>query len=231
MMTAADLSDRWQAVMARIEKAAQASGRKASDVVLLPVSKGQDAEKIRSAILGAGFPRTMAENYSEELVEKSTVLTDLSVEWHYQGALQSRKIKKLAQVAAVLQSVARKEELEVLARLATEGARVPRFFLQVNVSGEAQKNGCSPDSLDELRDDITKLKLTKEWLGLMTVAHDVSEVGEARVRAEFERLRELRDRVFPKGQLSMGMSGDLEWAIIEGATMVRVGSDLFGSRN
>ena len=230
-MTAAELRDRWQSVMARIEKAALASGRKVGDIVLLPVSKGQDADKIRSAIVEAGFPHALGENYSDELVEKAAALADIGIEWHYQGALQSRKIKKLAQVADVLQTVARREELEVLARLATEGARVPNFFVQVNVSGEMQKNGCKPDALSALSEEIAKLKLSKNWLGLMTVAHDVSEVGEARVRAEFAALRDLRDRICPKGQLSMGMSGDLDLAIREGATMVRVGSDLFGARN
>ena len=95
-MTAAELRDRWQSVMARIEKAALASGRKVGDIVLLPVSKGQDADKIRSAIVEAGFPHALGENYSDELVEKAAALADIGIEWHYQGALQSQNQKTRA---------------------------------------------------------------------------------------------------------------------------------------
>lgn len=210
-------------LVARIEAAAQRSGRKASDVHILPVSKSQTIERLKVALAEKGFPQRLGENYFQELQDKQAALKG-AIEWHFIGPLQSRKVEEIAQRVSFIHSVCREKELKLL-----RGTTV-KFLLQVNTSGEGQKNGVPPAELPQLLQTIADLGLTSQCVGLMCLPSPLEEVGEKALRKEFALLRRLRDKELPHGGLSMGMSGDFELAIEEGSTWVRVGSLLFGAR-
>lgn len=161
----------------------------------------------------------LGENYGQELAEKAPELADTPVRWHFIGALQRNKVRKIARYVSVWQTVDRVELATEIAKRAPEAS----ILIQVNTTDEAQKSGCSPSSTPELVDRCRELGL--EVQGLMTIGPtDGSTPGPA-----FARLRELRDRLGLE-ELSMGMSGDLELAVAEGSTMIRVGTALFGPR-
>lgn len=221
------LKSRLALVLERMSVAARRAGRAPECVRLLPVTKGQPASTLKEAI-AAGFPAHFGENYLEELRLKRAAVA--GVEWHYQGRLQSRKIAEIVSVADVVQTVSRAKEVEILAAEMARQGRRPKFFLQVNVSKEAQKNGCSPADMAALLDLVAKVSLEDRLVGLMCLPSDLGGATEARLRAEFAHLRSLRDEFVPRGLLSMGMSGDFEVAIEEGSDLVRVGTALFGAR-
>jgi pyridoxal phosphate enzyme (YggS family) len=214
--------------LAAITEAERRGGRPAGSVRLLPVSKAQTAARIAEVLAHPGLPRRLGENYMDEFLAKQAApeLVGLAVEWHFIGRLQSRKVLELAATADVIHTVSRLKELELLAR----SPRVPGFLLQVNTSGAPQKGGCEPGELAPLVEQVERLGLRPRLRGLMTIPAPLEDIGEAALRAEFARLRELRDRWVAGGELSMGMSGDFELAIAEGADWVRIGSALFGSR-
>ncbi|MBS1986136.1 MAG: YggS family pyridoxal phosphate-dependent enzyme [Bdellovibrionales bacterium] len=214
-----------EGVLERIQRACLRASRRPADVNLLPVSKGQDLDSIRAFLGQARAPQRLGENYLEELVSKRTALGS-AVEWHYLGRLQSRKVLDLCASVDVIHTVSRDKEIKLLA----EAPRCPDFFIQVNVSGEAQKNGCSPAALPPLLESIEALGLTKRVRGLMALPASLEEIGETSLRKEFGCLRELRDRLLPGKALSMGMSADFELAIAEGADWIRLGTILFGQR-
>lgn len=208
--------------------ACQAAGRKPHEVSLLPVSKGQSVEKIKSFLNLNNFPQQLAENYLEELSVKQKQLPEL--QWHYQGALQSRKIEEILKHAAIIQSVSRIKELELIKKLAT--SKLMGFYIQVNISSEGQKLGASETETLELLEFIEREKLTHIFVGFMGIAAEISaNVTDAQVRAQFSALRKFRDKHAPQAKLSMGMSADYPLAIAEGADLVRVGSLIFGSRS
>jgi len=221
------LSAHLSVVLDKIETAAHKAGRAPHSVKLLPVSKSQPLEVLTEA-LAAGFPARFGENYLEELVAKRAAIT--SVEWHYQGRLQSRKIAEIVAAADVIQTVAREKELALLAAESLRQGRAPQFFLQVNVSDESQKNGVSPAELPRLLEAVARAGLSERLRGFMCLPADLEVVGEKALRMEFARLRTLRDQHLSRGELSMGMSGDFELAIAEGSDWVRVGTALFGPR-
>lgn len=209
------------------EEACAKASRKASEIEILPVSKGQDVEKIRSFLGLKNFPQQLAENYLEELSKKESLIPE--VKWHYQGALQSRKIEDVLKHASFVQSVSRVKELSFVKKLSSE--KLKGFFLQVNVSSEGQKLGASEPELKEMLEFISKEGMGGLFCGFMGIASEVSEnVSEAEVRKQFAKLRALRDQLAPTKKLSMGMSGDFHLAIAEGADIVRVGSLIFGAR-
>jgi pyridoxal phosphate enzyme (YggS family) len=214
-------------VLEAIAVAEKKAGRPSGSVKLLPVSKGQTPELLSQA-LSEGFPARFGENYLEELVAKRAAVA--GVEWHYQGRLQSRKIGEIVAHADVVQTVARAKELGILTEESRKQGRKPKFFLQMNVSSEGQKNGADPDDLPALLESVARLGLEGRLLGLMCLPSDLDIAGVDRVRAEFAALRSLRDRHLPRGELSMGMSGDFALAIEEGSDWVRVGTALFGAR-
>jgi pyridoxal phosphate enzyme (YggS family) len=211
----------------RIREAAQASQRDLSHIGLLAVSKTKPADAIREAFT-AGIT-DFGENYLQEALDKQTQLSDLPVVWHFIGPIQSNKTKPIAEHFAWVHSV---DRLKIAERLSAQRpAHLPalNICLQVNVSGEASKSGCSPDQLSALAHAVTQLPNLR-LRGLMTIPEPTDDVTEQ--RAAFARLRELQQSLnLGLDTLSMGMSHDLEAAIAEGATWVRIGTALFGARD
>lgn len=214
-------------VRERIREAAQASQRDLASIGLLAVSKTKPAAAIREAH-AAGL-RDFGENYLQEALNKQAELTDLDLIWHFIGPIQSNKTKAIAEHFHWVHSV---DRLKVAERLAAQRpAHLPPLFicLQVNVSGEASKSGCSPQELPALAQAVTQLPQLK-LRGLMTIPEPTADL--AAQHAALARLRELRDGLnLGLDTLSMGMSQDLEAAIDEGATWVRIGTALFGARD
>ena len=228
------VADRLARLRARIAAAESAAGRSPGSVRLLLATKTQDADTIRAALVadtGNPHPVLIGENRGQELVAKGPLLQDLGATTHLIGPLQSNKVNAALRWASCIESVA---SLDLAQRLATRSSGV-QVYVQVNVSGEATKHGVAPADAVELATAVGALdglRLT----GLMTVGANSRDAGE--VRAGYALLRTLRDEIIASGapgtadarELSMGMSGDLELAVAEGATVVRVGSALFGAR-
>jgi hypothetical protein len=194
-------------------------------VSLVAVSKKHPPEAIREAY-GAG-QRLFGENYVQELVDKAGALSDLpELRWHYVGHLQRNKAKHVARLGAFVETVSSARlAAELDKRAAAEDRGLP-VLIQVNVGGEAQKSGCSVDELGTLVDEV-RARRHLDLRGLMTIPPLGAEPEAS--RPHFARLRELA-ALHGLTELSMGMSGDLEVAIEEGATIVRVGTAIFGPR-
>ncbi len=196
-------------------------------IQIIPVSKAQSIQCIEDALKVPKFPRILAESYLDEALEKMSHLKEKKLEWHFIGRLQSRKIVEVAQHFSVIHTVGRLKEIENLARSAEE---MPRFFLQINISREVQKNGFPPEKISEALELCARLGIETKILGFMCLPSPLEESGEKALRAEFQELRGLRDRFFPRGFLNMGTSSDYRIAIEEGADWIRVGTTLFGER-
>ncbi|WP_313037158.1 YggS family pyridoxal phosphate-dependent enzyme [Stutzerimonas nitrititolerans] len=213
-------------VAARIREAAQAAGRDPDTVGLLAVSKTQPAEAIREAN-GAGLS-DFGENYLQEALEKQARLADLALTWHFIGPIQSNKTRAIAEHFDWVHSV---DRLKIAQRLSEQRpAELPplNVCLQVNVSGEASKSGCAPQDVAELARTIATLPNLR-LRGLMAIPEPTDDLAEQ--HAAFSRLRQLQQALnLELDTLSMGMSQDLEAAIAEGATWVRIGTALFGAR-
>lgn len=213
-------------VAARIREAAQAAGRDPDTVGLLAVSKTQPAEAIREAN-GAGLS-DFGENYLQEALEKQADLADLALTWHFIGPIQSNKTRAIAEHFDWVHSV---DRLKIAQRLSEQRpTELPplNICLQVNVSGEASKSGCAPQDVAELARTIATLPNLR-LRGLMAIPEPTDDRAEQ--HAAFARLRQLQQALaLELDTLSMGMSQDLEAAIAEGATWVRIGTALFGAR-
>jgi pyridoxal phosphate enzyme (YggS family) len=222
-----------QAVKARIARAAQAARRSPEDVALVAVSKTFPPERIAQA--HAAGQRAFGENHVQEAVEKITKLADLPLllplEWHFIGPIQSNKTGLIAARFQWVHSVEREKIAQRLNAARPEGLPRLDVCIQVNVSGEASKSGVEPGAEVALAEAIARLPRLR-LRGLMAIPEPTSDV--ARSRRRFALLRELKDGLTARGYaldtLSMGMSDDLEAAIMEGATMVRVGTAIFGPR-
>ncbi len=214
-------------VGARIREAAQASQRNFADIGLLAVSKTKPADAIREA--HAVGVRDFGENYLQEALEKQTQLADLPLIWHFIGPIQSNKTRPIAEHFDWVHSV---DRLKIAQRLSDQRpAHLPalNICLQVNISGEDSKSGCSPEELTALARAVVALPNLR-LRGLMAIPEPTDDV--AAQHAAFARLRQLRDELaLNLDTLSMGMSHDLEAAIAEGATWVRIGTALFGARD
>jgi PLP dependent protein len=219
-------------VRQRITKAAADASRDASTVTLLAVSKTFPAEDVRAAF-NAG-QRAFGENYVQEAVAKITELADLrsQVEWHFIGPLQSNKTKVVAENFDWVHSVDRLKIAERLSDQRGDNMAALNVCLQVNVSGEASKSGVTPDETLALAHAIAALPKLR-LRGLMAIPEPAGTLDEQ--RAPHRRLREIMDTLRADGleldTLSMGMSADIEAAILEGATMVRIGTAIFGARD
>jgi pyridoxal phosphate enzyme (YggS family) len=224
------LEENLRAVRARIDAAARAAGRDPSSVALLAVSKTWPADDVAS-LLAAG-QRDFGENRVQELVAKAAALPGLPVRWHFIGQLQRNKAAAVARLGAVVHSVDRPALVAVLDRAGQECPEPVPVFLQVDLGGApgdlAERGGAQPSAVPGLADaiaDAAGLRL----MGLMAVAPRGTDPLPA-----FERLAALAARVrtdHPEAvELSAGMSGDLEAAVAAGATVVRVGTALFGDR-
>lgn len=229
MIDPTELAARLAAVQARIARAAEAAGRDPRSVALLAVTKTWPAEVVRVAYdLGL---RDFGENYAGELAEKAEALRHLDgLRWHFIGHLQRNKARGVAAVAYAVQSVDSVRLAEALGARAAEQGRLLEAWVQVNVGGEAQKSGCAPDEAAAVVDAVASqpgLRLA----GLMTVPpHTDDPAGAAPYFAALLALREALGGAARLPGLSMGMTHDLEVAVAAGATVVRVGSALFGAR-
>lgn len=213
----------------RLRRAAGACGRDPAEIMLLAVSKGQSRESIRAAC-GAG-QRQFGENYLQESLAKIDALIDTGIVWHFIGALQANKTRAVAEHFAWAHAIDRERVARRLS--AQRPAQLPplNVCIEVRVSDEPGKHGVMPEALPALADAVASLPGLR-LRGLMAIPAAVDDPELQ--RAPFRRLRELRDMLNARGHrldtLSMGMSGDLEAAIAEGATIVRVGTAIFGPR-
>ena len=218
-----------QAVRSRIERAARAAGRDPSEISLLAVSKTFPASYIEDAI-EAG-QKAFGESYVQEAVKKITQVR-LQAEWHFIGPIQSNKTALIAQSFSWVHSIERAKIAQRLAAARPAGLPPLDVCIQVNVSGEASKSGVVPGderALAHVIRGLPRLRLR----GLMTIPEPTEDT--ALQRSRFALLRRLKDELCANGYrldtLSMGMSDDFEAAIAEGATIVRVGTAIFGSRD
>lgn len=207
----------------RVARAAERGGRRAEDVLLIGVSKTVDVERIRHAV-AAGI-RALGENRVQEAKEKAAVL-GRPVPWHLIGHLQTNKVKDALALFDVIHSIDRLDLARECDRRAQASGRVVDALLEVNVAGEASKGGFAPGEVAAALEAVAKLDHVRIH-GLMTIPPVVERADEA--RGWFRALRALAERHGLK-DLSMGMSADFEVAIEEGATMVRVGTAIFGAR-
>ena len=223
------LPARLQAVEARVAAAVQAAGRTPGSVTVIAVSKTFPAEVIRAA--HAQGPRHFAENYLQEALAKIEALADLDIVWHFIGPIQSNKTRPIAERFQWVHSVDRIRIAQRLSDQRPPGLPPLQLCLQVNVSGETSKNGAEPGEVPELAAAIRDLPGVR-LRGLMTIPEPTDDPALQRLR--FSTLRALLPSGTSHGQaldtLSMGMSDDLEAAIQEGATMVRIGRAIFGDR-
>lgn len=219
-----------QDVRERIRRAAEACGRDVNGIELLAVSKTWPAACVREA--AAAGQRAFGENYVQEGVDKVIELAGLGLEWHFIGPLQSNKSRPVAEHFDWVHSV---DRLKIAERLSAQRpADLPplQVCVQVNVSGEASKSGCAPGEALALCQAVAALpRITLR--GLMAIPEPTEDVAEQ--RRAFKQLKDLAATLSAAGlsldTLSMGMSHDLEAAIAEGATLVRVGTAIFGERN
>ena len=224
------LSDRIAAVHERIARAARAAGRDPSSVKLVAVSKKQPASAVREAHrLGL---RAFGENYAQELVSKAGETADLEgIEWHMIGHLQTNKARLVAPVVEMMHSVDSVYVAAELGKRAAKLGRVVQALVEVNVAKDEAKTGCSPSELQGVIDAI-RANPALELRGLMTMPPYAEDPAAARrFFAGLRALQTLHGGPSALPELSMGMSHDLEVAIGEGATMVRVGTAIFGERH
>jgi len=212
--------------------AAGAAGRDPSAIRLVAVSKTFPIEAVREAY--AAGQREFGENRVQDGLQKIGETTDLTIRWHLLGHLQTNKARKAGPAFAMVQSVDSVELIQKLDAAAAETGRAPELLIQVDLAGEATKFGASPDEVPRLFEAAGACRAASV-VGLMTLPPVPDTPEDA--RPFFRRLRELRDEWLAAGvpasmlrELSMGMSGDFEVAIEEGATIVRVGTAIFGSR-
>ncbi len=223
------IAQRLQAIRARIHSAETASGRQLNTVALLAVSKAQPAALLREAYVAG--QRLFGENYLQEALDKQAALADLDIEWHFIGPMQSNKTQAIAQYFSWVHSIDRLKIAERL-NVARPSHLAPlQICIQVNVSGEDSKSGVLPQEVHTLAEAITKLPNLK-LRGLMAIPAPTTDI--ARQRSQFGKVRELYEKLQAQGfkldTLSIGMSEDFPAAIAEGATMVRIGSAIFGAR-
>jgi pyridoxal phosphate enzyme (YggS family) len=221
------IADNVSQVDERIRAAALAAQRDPSTIGLLAVSKTKPAAALREAF-AAGL-RDFGENYLQEALSKQLELADLPLCWHFIGPIQSNKTRAIAEHFAWVHSV---DRLKIAQRLSEQRpAELPplNICIQVNVSGEASKSGCTPADLPALVAAISALPRLK-LRGLMAIPEPTADSAEQ--NAAFATVRILQDSLnLPLDTLSMGMSHDLEAAIAQGATWVRIGTALFGARD
>jgi pyridoxal phosphate enzyme (YggS family) len=220
-----DMADAIARVRERIANACERGARAPSSVQLVAVSKGHPVEAIRSAY-AAGM-RVFGENYAQELSSKASELSDLTdIRWRFIGHLQRNKIKLIEGARATVDTVDTAKLAQAISARAVGSAMEVELLLQVNVGGEAQKSGCAPEEVPRLVDVVRALP-NVTLRGLMTVAPHLQNVEAT--RPFFAQLRELAE-ASGLPELSMGMTHDLEQAVVEGATMLRIGTAIFGPR-
>ena len=223
------IAERLQAVTERLHEAESAAGRAPGTVTLVAVSKTQRADAIREA--HAAGQRVFGENYLQEALEKMTALADLSLEWHFIGPIQSNKTRPIAEHFDWVHGVDRLKIAQRLSDARPVDLAPLDICIEVNVSGEQSKGGVPPAEVRALADEVAKLPRLR-LRGLMAIPAPTSDV--ALQHGQFRMLRELLESLKTAGHaldtLSMGMSDDFPVAIAEGATIIRVGTSIFGPR-
>jgi PLP dependent protein len=220
------------AVNARIAEAARAAQRSPDSIRLLAVSKTFPADDVRAAFTAG--QRAFGENYVQEALEKIEALADLraQIEWHFIGPLQSNKTRPVAEHLDWVHSVDRLKIAQRLSEQRPDAMPPLNVCLQVNVSGEASKSGIAPEEAPALAREIAALPKLR-LRGLMSIPEPAADL--AAQREPHRMLRQLYETLRAQGfeldTLSMGMSGDLEAAVLEGATIVRIGTAIFGQRD
>lgn len=239
MHASAQLIASLTSVQARITQAARQAKRDPHSVQLLAVSKRQSAQAIRdlynaSRQIGGQAVSAFGENYVQEALAKQAELQDLPLEWHFIGPIQSNKTRDIAQHFTWVHSVDRLKVLQGLARAARTQAKVLQICLQVNISGEASKSGCAPEEVAALVEAAQAYQDVLCLRGLMCIpAPSTDEEVQSQAFARLADLQHTLQQAYPHwpwDTLSMGMSTDLEAAILQGSTWVRVGTALFGAR-
>jgi pyridoxal phosphate enzyme (YggS family) len=224
-----DIADRLTEILDRINSAALRARRNPDEIQLVAVSKTHPPSAVQQAFQAG--QRIFGESRVQELLAKAPVLSS-SIRWHFIGHLQSNKIRKLLPLCELIHGVDNPGLARDIDRIAADLGLFPRVLLEVNVSGEGTKFGFKPDELRRQIDDLLALPRVQVE-GLMAIPAPVENPED--VRPAFRLLRDLRDEISsatgtPLPVLSMGMSGDYEIAIEEGATLVRVGTAIFGHR-
>jgi len=219
-------------VRARIDAAARGAGRDPSSVRLVAVSKTFPIDAVREAY--AAGHRDFGENRVQEALEKIAASADLALRWHLLGHLQTNKARKAAAAFAMIQSLDNVELLRRLDAVAAESRHTPELLVQVDLAGEATKYGARPEEVPTIFEAAASC-VAARVVGIMTLP-PIPETPED-ARPWFRRLQDLRQGWLSAGvppgmlrEVSMGMSGDFEVAVQEGATIVRVGTAIFGSR-
>ena len=226
---ASPIADRLQQIIERIHAAERRAGRSNDVVALVAVSKTQPAQAIRQA--AAAGQQAFGENYLQEALAKQDALSDLpGLIWHFIGPIQSNKTRQISERFDWVHTVDRLRIAERLSQQRPADRPPLNVCLQVNVSGEASKSGVPLAELPELAAAVVRLPRLR-LRGLMTIPAPVTGLEQQRI--PFQILREAMAALALPGldTLSMGMSDDLEAAILEGATLVRVGTALFGPRS
>jgi pyridoxal phosphate enzyme (YggS family) len=228
----ADLRANLAAVRARISASAARAGRRPEEVRLIAISKTVGLDHIRAAV--AAGQQEFGENRVQEALQKIGESTEIPVRWHLVGHLQSNKVRKAVGPFAWIHSVDSVDLLERIDAIAAEVGASPELLVQIDLAGEPTKHGAPPDEIRLMFERAARCRAARVR-GLMVLPPLVDD-PEA-VRPFFRRLREIRDALADDGverhlldQLSMGMSHDFEVAVEEGATMVRVGTAIFGPR-
>lgn len=220
-------------VRARILESAKKHGRNPDDITLLAVSKTQSADRVRGAF-SAGLTR-FGENYVQEALDKIAALGDLPIEWHFIGPLQSNKTRAVSENFHWVHSVERAKIARRLNDQRPPGLPPLNVCIQVNIDDQATKSGVAPDELPALAQAIAELPRLR-LRGLMAIPAPCADPEHQRqpffrLRQQLDTLRRRLPALTDLDTLSMGMTADLEAAIAEGATIVRVGTAIFGERN
>ena len=221
------------AVQKRLQQAASDAGRNPAEIQLLPVSKTRNIAQISQAITSGVF--CFGENYLQEAMDKIDQLDDSKLDWHFIGPLQSNKTRQAAENFAWVHTVDRVKIAQRLSAQRPDDMPALNICLQINIDNEASKSGFNRDQAVEVAATIAQLPKLK-LRGLMAIPKPRTVYKEqrqafAQLRVLMEQINSTLDNCHKLDTLSMGMSADLEAAVAEGATLVRVGTDIFGARN
>ena len=229
-----EIKKRWDNIYSNVNDLALKCGRNPEDINIIAVSKTHPIELIVAA-MKSGI-NTFGENYVQELKEKHSYLEELDLvqpQWHFIGHLQTNKVKYICPFVTMIHSVDSFKLAQEIDNQAEKNERIIDILLQVNTSGELSKSGCEPKEVFKLTEHVSKLNHIR-INGLMTIGSFSDDMDL--VRSEFKLLSDTRDKLvdmFPEinfKHLSMGMTGDYDIAIEEGATFIRIGTAIFGNR-
>ena len=232
---AVDICQNIENLKTRITKACESAGRNPDEITLVAISKTKPLEAIKEAFKCGQVH--FGENRAKELQDKMDAWNEQDIQWHMVGNIQTNKIKYMVERVNWIHSIEKAKYLREIEKRASRIDRVINVLIQINISGENQKSGCEAEDLPEILEYAKGLDHVRVR-GLMGMATFVDPQDVEQVRPEFKMLRELREEHrhwegenVMLDELSMGMTNDLEIAIEEGATMVRVGRAIFGERN